>query len=165
MVADPVALYINNFDTSNFQLDRGGTKDPANPADLVDLPASVFNWQRGDITKNQGLRLQVQIPDSITGKNDQTLNVSNIWDNSTKKHIKFGAQFADHITMSVSAVTVPMPTAVDPIPCYNPSASASTVTTSAASAAAAAAVTPFAAEIKTEERIFPFPKKIGREYA
>ena len=67
--------------------------------------------------------------------------------------------------MSVSAVTVPMPKAVDPIPCYNSGASVSTVTTSAASAAAAAAVTPFAAEDKTEERIFPFPKKIGRKYA
>lgn len=165
MVANPVALYIHDFNTKNFQLDVGGTKDPANPDNLRDLPPSVFNWQRGDITKNEGLRLQVKIPDDMTGINGQALNVSNIWDKVQKKHVKFGAQFADYITMAVSAVTIPMQAAADPIPCYDPSASANAVTTKAASAAAASAVAPDTEDVKGEERIFPFPKKIGRKYA
>lgn len=166
MVANPIALYIHDFDTSNFQLDTGGTKDPANPSNLVPLPDGVFNWQRGDITKQQALRLKVTIPDTVKGKDGKALNVSNIWDKATRKHIKYGAQFADYITMSVSAVTVPGK-AADPVSCYDPdavaSASATFVASSAAPAAAVASEDPEGG--KAEQRVFPFPKMIGRKYA
>ena len=166
MVADPVALYIHSFDTSSFSLDTGGTTDPADPKNLIKIPPGVFNWQRGDITKNQGLRLQVTIPSTVTGKNGQALNVSNIWDRSSKKHIKYGAQFTDHITMSVSAVTIPAPVA-NPVSCYNPSAAAdASVAVVAGSAASAAAIAVEDSNgTAVDERVFPFPKMFGRKYA
>ena len=115
MVADPVALYIHDFKTSNFKLDINGSDDKSR-GDLVPLPDSVFNWQRGDINARKGLRLQVIIPDSLKAQYGQGLTVSNIWDTEFRRHIKYGSQFADYITMSVSAVVIPSKVA-DPLPC------------------------------------------------
>ena len=109
-VSNPVALYVHDFDTSSFQLDTASTIGTPTDDDLVENPSlvdptKVFVWQRGDISINQGLRLQVMIPSGVTGKNGQQLTVSNIWDKNTHQHIRYGAQFADYVTMSVSAVT------------------------------------------------------------
>ena len=124
MVANPVALYINSFDTKQFLLDTGGTSGDPNPDNLKPVPPEVFKWQRGDITKKEGLRLQIQIPSGLKGKDGTQLTVSNIWDKGRKRHIQYGAQFADYITMSVSAVAINS-TVADPLPCYDPSASES----------------------------------------
>ena len=120
MVADPVALYIHDFDTDNFRLDMSGTPDDPHPEDLVPIPPGTFKWQRGDIKKHQGLRLQVAVPEGFKARSSGLqLNVSDIWDTGRKEKIRYGAQFADYITMSVSAVTVNA-TPAEPVPCYNP---------------------------------------------
>ena len=104
-VADPVALYINNFNTASLKLDVFGTTSHMEP-----VPKDTFQWQRGDISKNQGLRLKVKIPDGVLGQGknnkDRQLTVSDIYDTKTKHHIQYGAQLADYITMGVSAVTI-----------------------------------------------------------
>ncbi|GME26684.1 putative alpha-galactosidase B [Neofusicoccum parvum] len=119
-VADPVALYIASIDTSNFYLDLASTTGDASNANLepIDDDSSIFVFTRGDIAKGQGLRFTVKIPEGKLGKNGQQLNVSNIYDKKTKQHIRYAAQIADYVTMSVSAVTVNKGEAAEPVPCY-----------------------------------------------
>ena len=104
-VADPVALYINDLNTASLKLDIFGTTTHMAP-----IPKGTFQWQRGDISKNQGLRLKVKIPDGVLGQGknnkDQQLTVSDIYDTKTKHYIQYGAQLADYITMGISAVTI-----------------------------------------------------------
>ena len=98
-------MYIVKFDTDNFRLDPIGDGDEAS---LVDIPAGTFVWQRGDITNERGLRLRVQIPDGVRSLDGQRqLTVSDIYDTRLKRHIRYGAQFADYIIMGVSVVINP----------------------------------------------------------
>lgn len=110
-MADPVALYIYSVKFNDFQPDTSGTEGTPDPGDLVDLPIEAFNWQRGhvddDNRKYQGLRFQVKIPKGMVGQDGKPLSVSNIGDPITMTHIMYGAQFADYVTMSVSAVVIP----------------------------------------------------------
>ena len=125
-VADPVALYINNVNWSNFMYDLVDTDGEADSANLIPIPnpEEVFKCIRGDLYnkpngEGQGLRLHVKVPDGVLGKNGQQLNVSNIYDNSKSYHLRYGAQIADYVTMSVSVVTTGA-TAATPLDCFNP---------------------------------------------
>ncbi|KAK4141062.1 uncharacterized protein C8A04DRAFT_39391 [Dichotomopilus funicola] len=103
-VADPVAIYMVEFNTANFRLDVDGSSQ-----DLQDIPDGTFTWVRGDINKKMGLRLKVEIPKGTmgTGQNEgRELTVSDIFDTNTSKYIEFGGQFADYVTMGVSAVVI-----------------------------------------------------------
>jgi hypothetical protein len=103
-IADPVAIYIHDFNTANFQLDFDGTGQ-----DLQPIPDGTFTWVRGDIDNKMGLRLRIQIPKGTTGTGDndgRQLTVSDIFDTSTNRYIEYGGQFADYITMGVSAVAI-----------------------------------------------------------
>ena len=93
-----------DFDTSNFQLDVDGTGQ-----DLQPVPDGTFTWVRGNIQAKTGLRLRVQIPPGTmgTGSNaGRQLTVGNIFDTATNRYIEYGGQFADYISMGVSAVTI-----------------------------------------------------------
>lgn len=100
-IADPVGLYIHSFDTTNFKLNPNGDGES-----LEDIPEGTFDFQRGDIAKQQGLRLRIQIPAGIKNKEGRQLTVSDIYDTKLEKHIMFGAQFADYITMGVHGVAI-----------------------------------------------------------
>ena len=98
------------FNTDSFRLDPSGDGDEGS---LVDIPAETFVWQRGDISKEQGLRLRVQIPDGVRSADGQRqLTVSDMYDIKTKRHVRYGAQFADYITVGVHCVTVAGKTAL-----------------------------------------------------
>jgi hypothetical protein len=103
-IADPIAIYMLEFNTANFQLDVDGTGQ-----DLQPIPDGTFTWMRGDINKKMGLRLRVQIPKGTMGTGDNAgrqLTVSDIFDNKTNMYIEYGGQIADYISMGVSAVTI-----------------------------------------------------------
>ncbi|KAI2634789.1 hypothetical protein GGS26DRAFT_551345 [Hypomontagnella submonticulosa] len=113
-IADPVAIYMKQFDTSKFGLDVDGSGE--NPEDI---PAGTFTWVRGNIEKGMGLRLHIEVPrDTIgTGANaGRQLDVSDILD-SSNQHIRYGAQFADDITMTVNGVVIPNSPVADPQKC------------------------------------------------
>ena len=127
-MADPVALYINSVDWSNFMYDTVDTDGEAEQANLIPIPnpQEVFKCIRGDLYgqpkgAGQGLRLHVKVPDGVKGKDGQQLNVSNIYDTSTNYHIRYAAQIADYVTMAVSVVTL-QGEAAAPQPCYDPQA-------------------------------------------
>ena len=92
---------MHAFDTSNFKLDPTGDGES-----LKDIPEGTFTFQRGDINKQQGLRLRIQIPSGVTNDEGRQLTVSDIYDTKEEKHIAYGAQFADYITMSVHGVAI-----------------------------------------------------------
>ena len=92
---------MNRVDFSGLQLDPSGKKDQKK---LVPVPASWYTWQRGNIKKHMGLRLQIKAPAGATADNGEPLTVSDIYDTNTSFYIQYGAQFADHIMMGVSAV-------------------------------------------------------------
>ncbi|KAI0096804.1 hypothetical protein GGR51DRAFT_578640 [Nemania sp. FL0031] len=103
-IADPVAIYIKEFDTSNFGLDVDGSGE--NPQSI---PAGTFTWVRGNIDKGMGMRLLIEVPTGTigTGANaGRQLDVSDILGPSDQR-IRYGAQFADHITMTVNGVVIP----------------------------------------------------------
>jgi hypothetical protein len=133
-ISDPVGIYIHSFATSTLQLDQKGTGGN----DLVAIPDGTFTFTRGDISKNQGLRLKVKIPDGITGtgskNNGKQLTVSDIYDTGSQKHIMYAAQLADYIKMTVAGVTISSSTVADAQPCMcdQPESSSSTVTTATA---------------------------------
>lgn len=117
-IADPVAIYMLGFDTANFQLDVDGTGQ-----DLQPIPDGTFTWVRGNIDRKMGLRLRIQLPKGTMGTGDNAgreLTVSDIFDTSTNNYIEYGGQFADYITMGVSAVTIkgssPAPMQFCPVP-------------------------------------------------
>ncbi|KAK4184364.1 hypothetical protein QBC35DRAFT_391843 [Podospora australis] len=115
-IANPVAIYMYSFDTGNFKLDIEGTGE-----NMVDVPHGTFNFQRGNIDKNMGVRLQVHIPDGIVGtgpdNKGKQLTVSDIVDTSNNQNILFGAQFADYIQMTVRGVAIGGGAAAPPQPC------------------------------------------------
>jgi hypothetical protein len=119
-IANPVAIYMHHFNTSNFQLDIQGTGD-----NMVDVPAGTFRWQRGNIAKNMGLRLQVRIPDGVVGTGPDNkgvqMTVSDIVDTSNNNNILYGAQFADYITMTVKGVALSGGKPAEPVACPCPS--------------------------------------------
>ena len=169
-MADPVALYIYSVKFNDFQLDTSGTEGTPDPGDLVDLPVEAFNWQRGHIDddkhKHQGLRCQVKIPKGMVGKDGKPLTVSNIWDPITMTHIMYGAQFADYVTMNVSAVVIPNQQPAEPVDCYNPDAKATT-DQRLPSTMNMAAMSAYLVESSVDEATKPFPffpKTVGRKY-
>ncbi|KAK3312167.1 hypothetical protein B0H66DRAFT_525165 [Apodospora peruviana] len=115
-IANPVAIYIHSFNTATFQLDIEGTGQ-----NMVDVPDGTIRWQRGNITKNAGLRLQIEIPDGIvgTGENNKgrQLTVSDIVDTKNGQNIMYGAQFADYITMTVKGVAISGGSPAEPMSC------------------------------------------------
>lgn len=92
---------MHAFDTSNFKLDPSGDGES-----LKDIPEGTFTFQRGDINKQQALRLKIQIPSGVTDDEGRQLTVSDIFDTKEEKHIAYGAQFADYITMGVHGVAI-----------------------------------------------------------
>ncbi|RPA78852.1 hypothetical protein BJ508DRAFT_416328 [Ascobolus immersus RN42] len=114
-IAEPVALYIYAVDTSNLELRYGpDASQRASP-----LPDGIISCVRGDLNKNQGLRIHVEIPDAVKEKYSSSgvdLTVSHIFDTKTNEYIMYGSQIADRITMSVSAVALPNP--ISPIAKY-----------------------------------------------
>ncbi|KAJ5083111.1 hypothetical protein N7532_012154 [Penicillium argentinense] len=107
-IADPVALYIREFEESVFQLDQHGAE--SNTQDLVPLPANTIKYERG--SKGAGLRLRIQVPPGTAGTGPmqgKQLTVSDIFDTSNNQYISYGAQFADHIKMGVRGVAAPPP--------------------------------------------------------
>jgi hypothetical protein len=106
-IADPVALYINNFDTGAFKLDASGGRD-GDSDNFIPVPASWFEFQRGDIKKKQGLRLRIQNNTAQkTNDGSRLLTVGDIYDKSKGVYVKYGAQFVDYITMGVAGVAIP----------------------------------------------------------
>ena len=73
---------------------------------LQKVPPGTFTFQRGDISKQQGLRLRIRIPDGVTNTDGRQLTVSDIYDTKQDKHIEYGSQFADYITMGVHGVAI-----------------------------------------------------------
>jgi hypothetical protein len=160
---------MHEFDTSIYQLDMA-TTDDSGDMDLHDIknPKEIFVWQRGDIRKKQGLRLMIRMPPGMKNNSGQDLTVSNIYDTTTGRHIKYGAQFADHISMGVSAVIIPGSPA-DRIDCYKPSTKQQPPPPQvlAEQSSSLFASESNAAEIATAAKSsapFPFPKSVGRKY-
>lgn len=119
-IADPVALYINKFDTGSFKLDTSGAQD-GDSDNFIPVPTSWFEFQRGDIKKKQGLRLRIQNnTGQKTNDGSRLLTVSDIYDKSKSVFINYGAQFADYVTMGVAGVAIegdkPSPAASCPAP-------------------------------------------------
>ena len=64
-----------------------------------------------------------EVPKDRLDKHGKPLLVSNIYDIRPKRHIKYGAQFADYFTMGISAMGV-KGKAASPEKCYQPSTKA-----------------------------------------
>lgn len=119
-IADPVAIYMVDFNSSSFKLDQDGTGD-----NLVDPPQGTFTWVRGDVTKQMGLRLRIQIPDGVkgTGANEgRQMTVSDLIDTNNNSNVQFGAQFADYILMGVKGVVNTGVHVAEPLACPGESA-------------------------------------------
>ncbi|GAB7356935.1 hypothetical protein MBLNU459_g7781t1 [Dothideomycetes sp. NU459] len=123
-VADPVALYIQSFSTSNLYLDTSGNQDGTN---LQNIPSQWMELQRGSALDGKvplALRLRIRNnTGATTDDGSRLLNVSDIWDDQTKNNIVYGAQFTDYIQMGVAAVLGaqgPPPTLNDALTCFNP---------------------------------------------
>jgi len=88
---------------------------------MVSVPTGTFRWQRGNLAKNMGLRLQVQIPAGVVGtgpdNKGRQMTVSDIVDTSNNQNIMYGAQFADYITMTVKGVGIGGGRPADPLAC------------------------------------------------
>ncbi|RSL69401.1 hypothetical protein CEP53_002231 [Fusarium sp. AF-6] len=113
-IANPVGIYITEFDTSNFKLEYGS-------GDLRPIPDGTFNWVRGNIDHNMGLRLHIEVPKGIMGtgnKERRQLIVHDIVDGDGH-NIRYGGQFADVIRMCVNGVKIPGgdPAPSQPCPC------------------------------------------------
>lgn len=93
---------MTKLDTGNLKLDASG-----DAGSLEAIPDGSFTWQRGDIRLHQGLRLRVQIPDGVKGPDGRQLTVSDIYDTKNQRHVNYGAQVADYITMGVHGVVIP----------------------------------------------------------
>ncbi|KAF9880613.1 hypothetical protein CkaCkLH20_01655 [Colletotrichum karsti] len=114
-IADPVAIYMVDFDSSSFMLDQDGSGD-----NLIPVPDGTFTWQRGDINKKMGLRLHIQIPEGQIGtgeKQGRQLTVTDLVDTSNSQNVKYGAQFADYIHMGVNGVVIPNVPVAEPQAC------------------------------------------------
>ncbi|KAI1320783.1 hypothetical protein F5Y16DRAFT_389559 [Xylariaceae sp. FL0255] len=110
-IANPVAIYMMSVDFSTLMLDINGTGQG-----MVPVPAGAYQWVRGNINKQMGLRLHIQIPDGWVGKgpenNGHQLTVSDIVDTGNNENIQYASQFADYITMGTKGVGIsPVPKA------------------------------------------------------
>ncbi|KPM37858.1 hypothetical protein AK830_g8703 [Neonectria ditissima] len=128
-IADPVAIYMTQFDSSNFMLDADGTGD-----DLQPVPDGTFTWVRGNINKHMGLRLRVEVPQGVVGTGDnegRQLTVSDLVDITNSQNVNYGAQFADYIHMVVNGVTIADGSAAEaePCPCKKASSNVSALVT------------------------------------
>ncbi|CAM1503615.1 Fc.00g012060.m01.CDS01 [Cosmosporella sp. VM-42] len=115
-IMDPVALYIHDADFSSFRLDPTG-KRRGNVEDMVPVPDGVIDWcGRGNIEDGMGLHLKVRIPKGLkTTDKSRDLNVSDLFDlNNGGQYVRYGSQFSDYITMSVSGVVGPKPKKAPP---------------------------------------------------
>ncbi|KAL2827347.1 hypothetical protein BDW59DRAFT_160313 [Aspergillus cavernicola] len=118
-IADPVGLYIHNFQESIFKLDYNGRE--GDEQDLRDLPEGTITWLRGDKDKKQGLHLHIEVPRGTVGNSNQELAVGDIWDTERERYIQYGAQFADYIKMGVTGVVTKETVTVEPQPCISAS--------------------------------------------
>ncbi|SPO00291.1 uncharacterized protein DNG_03136 [Cephalotrichum gorgonifer] len=103
-IADPVAIYMTQFDSESFMLDPDGSGE-----NLIPIPNGTFTWVRGNISKHMGMRLHVEVPQGVIGTGDnegKQLTVSDIIDTTNSQNIMFGSQFADYIHMVVNAVVI-----------------------------------------------------------
>ena len=96
-------MYIHDADFSSFQLDLSGNKDQSH---LIDVPDNWYNWQRGDIKKNMGLRLQIKPPAGSKADNGNLLTLGDIYDTTRSTYVQYAAQFTDYIRMAVSGVVL-----------------------------------------------------------
>ncbi|KAK7426016.1 hypothetical protein QQZ08_007464 [Neonectria magnoliae] len=124
-IADPVGIYMTQFDSSNFMLDADGTGDNLQP-----VPDGTFTWVRGKIDKHMGLRLHIEVPQGVLGTGDsegQQLTVSDLVDTTNNQNVNYGAQFADYLHMVVNGVTISGGSATEaqPCPCKKASVNAS----------------------------------------
>ena len=148
---------MHDFDTSNFKLDPTG-----DGGSLQDVPDGTFKFQRGDISKRQGLRLKIQIPTGVTNEEGRQMTVSDIFDTKEEKHIVYGAQFADYITMGVHGVAI---TGGSPAPaqfCVRNSGSTAALTAAApspssSSSSSAADLIPLLRQ-KIQDQVSPFKR-------
>lgn len=90
---------------------------------LINVPDNWYNWQRGDIKKNMGLRLQIKPPVGAKADNGNLLTLGDIYDNGKSTYVQYAAQFTDYIRMSVSGVVLDG-TAAAPQPCPQASSAA-----------------------------------------
>jgi len=134
-IADPVALYMQSFDTSNLFLDTSGNRD-GTAQDPI--PSSWIELQRGSNLGKKvpmGLRLRIRNNTGAkTADGSRLLDVSDIWDDSTQNNIRYAAQFADHIKMGVAGVLgskIAQPTIADALPCIGSTQHASLLATKA----------------------------------
>lgn len=119
-INDPVALYIKSFDTSSLRL-------ALSPIHMIPLPEGIVSWARGEPPRL--VRISIKIPSDLQGTDGnplrsdagKKLTVSDIYDTGTKRYIEYGAQFADYIRISVSAVGISTGHPVTPCPCPCPS--------------------------------------------
>ncbi|KAF8245563.1 hypothetical protein K440DRAFT_555517 [Wilcoxina mikolae CBS 423.85] len=107
-IADPVALYIQSFNTSTLLLQTG-------PDTRIPLPPGTVTYPRG--APPMCLRIQIKIPDGVKGADGTQLTLSDIYDTSTNETIQYGAQFADYITIGVAAVAIGNVTVASAQPC------------------------------------------------
>ncbi|GIJ84913.1 hypothetical protein Asppvi_003764 [Aspergillus pseudoviridinutans] len=114
-IANPIGLYIHDFQESVFKLDYNGRD--GDEQDLRDLPEGTITWSRGHKEKKQGLHIHIEVPRGIVGNNNQELTVGDIWDTDRERYIQYGAQFADYIKMGVTGVVAKETVTVDPEPC------------------------------------------------
>lgn len=73
---------------------------------LIKVPDNWYNWQRGDINKNMGLRLQIKPPAGAKADNGNLLTLGDIYDNGRSTYVHYAAQFTDYIRMAVSGVVL-----------------------------------------------------------
>lgn len=115
-IANPVGIYITEFNSKSFKLDPDGTGD-----NLKSVPAGTFTWVRGNINKHMGLRLHIEVPKGVMGTGDkdgQQLTVYDIVDKNGQ-NIRYGGQFAEEIRMCVNGITISggQPAPSQPCPC------------------------------------------------
>ncbi|EHL03007.1 hypothetical protein M7I_0978 [Glarea lozoyensis 74030] len=116
-ISDPVALYMHKFDSGKFRLDASGNRD-GDSDNMIPVPESWFEFQRGDIKKSQGLRLRIQNNTGLkTNDGSRLLTVSDLFDKSKSVYVNYGAQFADYITMGVAGVVIPGGKPSEPMSC------------------------------------------------
>ena len=84
-LADPIGIYINNFDTQGFKLDSTGDE-----SQLLNIPEGTIIFRRGDVTKGQALRLKIEILQGVRNTEGRQLAVSDIYDTKNETFIWYG---------------------------------------------------------------------------
>ena len=124
-VSDPVAIYINDFDTSMFMMDVSGNR---NGSRLKPVPEGWFKLVRGKMDnpdKPMGLRYRIRNPDDKDKEKNWTidkkraLTVNDIYDIAQLTNIIYASHFAQYFTMGVAGV-VTKGTRAPSQPCWIP---------------------------------------------